>query len=309
MPRKLTLDSLKAELVSVKALLQSALDIDDPIGEMQYTHRKQELESKIRELEEQHHCGARLALFFGGKPVLGSLGINAGFAGPVLEKYQTIVSKVYSYMERGELGTRGKVAFLGDNDLMVTDLAKGSFGFVLEEADNQLMDTAVKAAVEHVSTMLQKCGSDSEDSFEEVIDEIDKRVLDALGEFFAHLHKSEASVRLVDDNDEFTLDLSSIDRACQRIKSTQIDEDTTRGAVTLIGFLPEHRRFEAKLPTGESIHGTATPEAAAQFHELAMKHRVLQQTWELEIQKRVFKARNAQERVSYKLIEFYFEEK
>ncbi|WP_261840979.1 hypothetical protein [Aliamphritea ceti] len=304
MPRKLTLDSLRAELSSVNNLISSSIEAADILGEMQFNFRKEELESKIQELEKQHENNAKLALFFGGKPVLGSLGINSSFAGPALDRFQDIVTKVYANIVNGELGQRGKVAFHGDTNLMVTGLAKGSFGFVLEETDNQLTDTTLKLAVESAADILKKCGSHDEDVFEEVIDDIDKRVLDSLREFFSLLDKNEANVRLVEDLKEFTLDSRSISLAKQRIESTQIDENVDEHFVLLTGFLPEHRRFEANLPSGESIHGTATKEAASKFFELSTNKKMLQTKWKLAIQKRVFKARNTQERVSYKLIDF-----
>jgi hypothetical protein len=81
MPRKLKLESIRSELSSVEALIRESEMIDDPVGKMQYEYKKSLLTSQLDELMNKEETKASVALFFGGKPVFGSRGINVDFAG------------------------------------------------------------------------------------------------------------------------------------------------------------------------------------------------------------------------------------
>jgi len=306
MPRKLTLDSLRADLIAVQEMIDSAIQYGDYAGEVQMKHRKTQLQQELAALEAEEVHRANVALFFGGNPVVGSLGINVAFAGPALERFQDIVSKVYANMEQGALGARGRVAQAANTNLIVTHLAKGSFGFVLEESDNQLLaeDTPLKTAVASTTEMLDKCCQDCDDSFEQVIDTIDQRVLDALNGFFGVLDKHKATIRLVDDNRECKLDGERIRRAKDRIATTEISENIETVKVKLEGFMPGRDQFQAIHPEHGEIYGVATARAQEEANKLLESQPLLQRHWNVKIQKRVFRARNGKERVSYKLMHF-----
>ena len=106
MLRKLRLDGLRAELSLVQELLRQSLDAGDPVGELQYEHRRNIITKEIKELEETVTTSASVTLFFGGRPVLGSKGIAAEFAGGALEKFQDLVTKTFAKAEIGQLGKR-----------------------------------------------------------------------------------------------------------------------------------------------------------------------------------------------------------
>lgn len=64
MPRKLKLEGLQAELSAVELLLKQAIEVGDPIGEMQLTRRKQKIENEISQIDQHPEMTASVALFF-----------------------------------------------------------------------------------------------------------------------------------------------------------------------------------------------------------------------------------------------------
>lgn len=269
MPKKLNIDSLSSEITTVKELLGSAQQSGDIVGEMQLEHRLIELSQKVESLKKDTIAdnSASVALFFGGQPVLGSKGIAAEFAGLALEQFQTLISKVFASNEVGALGERGKVPFKTHSELMVTGLVRGSFGFVLDEmsAQIQLESSQLSQVIDKASFLLRDTAAQDEAVFEALLEELEPRTLIALKEFFSNLDTSKATIRVVEKDLDFTLDGPAIHRAKIRTEATSIEEKTSDIEGILVGFLPEHRKFELQDKTGQLFYGSATKEAVDQF--------------------------------------------
>jgi hypothetical protein len=269
MPKKLNIDSLSSEITTVKELLSSAQQSGDIVGEMQLEHRLSELSQKVGYLKEDtiDDNSASVALFFGGQPVLGSKGIAAEFAGLALEQFQDLVAKVFASNEVNGLGERGKVPFKADSKLMVTGLARGSFGFVLDEMSDQtqLELSQLSQVIDKASFLLRDTAAQDEAVFEALLEELEPRTLIALKEFFLNLDSNKATIRVVEKNLDFTLDAQAIHRAKVRTEATSIVEKTSDIDGVLVGFLPEHRKFELKDKTGQIFYGSASKEAVEQF--------------------------------------------
>ncbi len=273
MPKKLSIDSLSSEIATLNELLASARNAGDIVGEMQFKHRIDELSGKLNSIKENTFADniASVALFFGGQPVLGSKGIAAEFAGVALEQFQTLVAKVFANNEVGELGKRGTVPFKPNSELMVTGLARGSFGFVLDEMSEQedIEPSQLSRVIDKATILLRDSAAQDDAVFESVLEELDPRTLIALRDFFANLDSSKATIRIVENELDFTLDGPSIRRAKIRTEATDIAESTTDITGTLIGFLPEHRKFELADPiTGKVIYGSASKQAVEQYTKI-----------------------------------------
>ncbi len=269
MPKKLNIDSLSSEIATLKEFLVSAIDSNDIVGEMQINHRLKKLTDKIEKIEESTlgDSSASVALFFGGQPVIGSRGIAAEFAGVALEQFQNLIGNVFATNEIGELGQRGKVPFKSHSDLMVTGLARGSFGFVLDEMNEQVQieSSQLTHIIDKVAHLLRDTAAQDEAVFEALLENLDSRSLIALKEFFSNLDSNKATIRVVERDLDFTLDSSAIHRARVRTEATSIEEKTSEMEGTLIGFLPEHRKFELCDSADKVIYGSATKEAVEQY--------------------------------------------
>ncbi|MCL5405280.1 MAG: hypothetical protein M1398_00885 [Deltaproteobacteria bacterium] len=307
MAHRLRLEALQAEISAVDALLKEAIEVGDPVGEYQLSKRKGSLETEISNLLKEPVKTASVALFFGGKPVFGSRGVSVAFAGNALRQFQELVSKVYATFELGRIGERGPIPLKQATDLMVTEIAKGSFGFVLDELQEQLemFDTDLKKAVQEVATLLERTASPNEIDFEEALETLDPRTLFALKEFFATLDSSNATVRLVEDKFDFTLDEPAVHRARERTEATSIDEAEELVDGILVGFLPQHRKFEAKTDDGVDVYGSVTTEAAEQYESFVSSLEIaVGKRWRFKIRRRTVRPVNRPPRVVHKLTEF-----
>jgi len=305
MPRKLKLDGLRVDLSAVEGLLKEAEEFNDLVGVLQYGIRRDELLKQIEEVSQTYEPQASVALFFGGKPVLGSRGIMVDFAGAVLETFQEIISKRFAETESGHMGSRGPVPLSSNTNLMVTGIAKGSFGFILDELNDQtsLCDTSLKVVVDDVSKLIEHIAAPDEEDFEQATEELDKRTLKALREFFKSLDSQGATIRIVEGLREFSLDSHAIHRGRVRTEATSINEKEEPLAGVIMGFLPEHKTFELRLPDGEVIYGTASKDAAIEYATyLKTLEDPLNVEWQTHMQIREVTALRREPKVVYKLL-------
>ncbi len=268
MSKKLSIDSIASEIAAVKDLLINAQQSGDVVGEIQLKYRIDRLSETIESLkkESSEDYNASVSLFFGGQPISDFNGIDADFAGVALKQFQDLVAKIFASKD-GELGERGKVSSRGDSKLMVTGLARGSFGFVLDEMSNQLLlgPSELSHAVDKVASLLRDIADQDEEVFNARVEKLESRTLIALQGFFKNLDSSKATIRVVEKESEFTLDSVAIRRAKTRTAATSIKEKTDDIEGRLMGFLPDHKRFELKNKDGRIIYGSATQEAVDQY--------------------------------------------
>lgn len=312
MLKKLELDALKADLTSVESLLADRTQENDPIGYMQFTSRRAKLQQKIAMVDARFGIHAELGIFFGGGPVQGSRGINADFAGKALEDVQTLISKRFSGREVGPLKDRGRVPFKDHSQMLVTDVMRGSFGFVLEEAgDNQeMVATPLRDVVEEVSDILSRIGAPDEAVFDEAAAQLDERILVTLKQFFQRLDESGATLRVVQGTRDFMLDRDAVSLARNRIKEMDIIEHGDEYTGTLF-LLPESKRFDLLATVnGEQavLKGSVAPTVFKQLagqQELGEEpidvRKIPLSPWKVEIKTREIRERNRAPRYVYTL--------
>jgi hypothetical protein len=309
MPRKIRLDGLQAEAAEVNHLLLQAIENADPIGQLQYAKRKTILENEITYYSENFEKSASVALFFGGDPVMGSRGIAADFAGNILDQFQEIIAKTFAQAELGILGKRGPVPLQQATQLMITEVARGSFGFILDEFSNQLEleETSLKKITETAVVLLQRTASANDQDFDMAVSSLDGRLLIALKSFFTTLDSKNATIRVVEDLLDFTLDHEAIKRARQRTESTLIDEGEFTCNGILEGFLPEHRKFELKTSEGV-IYGSVSKGAVEQYkNNLKSEGSLMNKQCRIVIEKRTISPLNRPAREVNRLIRFVAE--
>jgi len=258
MLKKLELDTLQAELSSIEYLIQGREDVD-PIGFMQLNSRKAEIEEKIASLKDVYSTKAEVGLFFGGKPVFGSRGIDTDFTSAILDKFQSLISKRFAFLENGSLSQRGPIPNSVNTKLMITDVARGSFGFILEEgirAEQSIVDSDLKFVVEDVNNIISKISSPDEETFKDAIDQIDSRVLNELMAFYNVLYNAGATLKIVDDKCEYMLSYDNIRIAKRRIDTVRISEEREIFIDGNLYLLPHDKKFEIVMHSGkESIRG------------------------------------------------------
>jgi hypothetical protein len=259
--RKLERDFIHADLAAVKDLI-SQLGDEDVMARMALEERRRELEEKIAELQSiPDHPTASAALFFGGRPVIGRRGIETEFGGAALAKFQDLVAKVQAH-KSGGLGQRGVVPNKAASTLHVTDIVRGSFGFLLEEVgeQQQIVETPLKWAVDEVTRLLESFGEPDEEHFQLAVEAIDQRVLGTAREFFDLMRQDGATLRLVVGQHDKSFGQDAVARAAERATNTRVEEteDSIRGQ--LAGVLPDARQFEFRAKDPErTIRGKIDP--------------------------------------------------
>lgn len=241
---------LQADLVQVQALLAQCSPEDDPIEHFQYAQRVQMLQGKLADMPNLIATApAGAALFFGGRPVFGSQGIKAAFSSQAIDQFQKIISQRFAALEQGPLASKGRVPFSGETQLLVTDVVRGSFGFVLQapEAEASANDeTTLKAVMDEVAVTLSGMCSADESLFDQTAAGLDDRQIGTLQAFFKLLDSEGASLRLVEGERDFELDRAAVSRARERVEGLTIAENTRQIDGQIIGWLEYSGQFELR---------------------------------------------------------------
>ncbi len=252
--RRLERDFVYADIAAVASLLEQ-LDADDVMARFGLELRLHELRLAAAQLDAlPDETTASAALFFGGRPVLGSLGIESEFGGAALTKFQDLVAKMLAH-ESGSLGLRGVVPNKNASTLHVTNIVKGSFGFLLEEMQPQqtMLETPLKAAVDGATGLLDAFGKDDEEQFQTAVESIDDRVLGTARELFGLMQQNGATLRVVAGDIDRSFDSNAVARAAERAVSTNVVEEEREVRGELAGILPNARQFEFRSADGSGI--------------------------------------------------------
>ena len=264
-------DHTAADLATVEGMLAHTTS-GDVLTRLSLESRIAELRSELADIPTEEEQLASAAIFFGGMPVVGSMGIESEFGGKAVAMLQDLVAKQFAH-DAGGIGQRGVVPDKAGARLHVTDVLRGSFGFLLEELQPQgeLVDTSLKEALGHVGELMGAFAAASEEDFETAVEASDERVLSAAREFFSLMRREGATLRMVAGEVERSFDDVAVERAAERAKVTAIQDKEESIAGQLIGVLPKSHQFEFHaMPPRDTvirgkIHKTLTFADAAQL--------------------------------------------
>lgn len=243
--KKLERDFATADIAAVNGLLAQLGD-EDVMTRFGLEARLDELHQELAALDDvQDEPTAAAALFFGGQPVLGTRGIESEFGGAAVTKFQDLVAKVLAH-ENGGLGQRGVVPNRAASTLHITNIVRGSFGFLLEEVNTQhnMVETSLKAAVDDTTRLLDAFGEPDEEAFRTAVEAIDERVLGTAREFFSLMRQRGATLRIVAGDRDNSFGASAVARAADRATSTVLREGEELIGGQLAGVLPDAHQFE-----------------------------------------------------------------
>lgn len=242
---KIDRDRMLAEVASLDAIIES-LPENDFLGRISLKARLEALVESLsgHHLREDHK--AKIALYFGGEPVVGSYGVQAAFGTHAIGTLQQLVSTVWGEAA-GQLSAAGPIKGKEASQLHITNLLHGSFGFLLEEVGEvgePLFKTSLHDAADRAVEFLSVFAGEDEERFADAVDDLNPRIFSSLREFFGHIYKSNATFRMVEGDTDIKFDRSAIQRAWQRAEASEIEEDEVRIEGKLLGIIPVKRRFE-----------------------------------------------------------------
>lgn len=270
--RKLERDFAHADAAAVSGLL-AQLGEEDAMSRFGLEARLKELKQNIANFETaEDEPTASAALFFGGRPVVGARGIESEFGGAAVTRFQDIVAKVLAH-ESGGLGQRGIVPNKGASTLHITNIVRGSFGFLLEEVQpqQQMVSTSLKDAVQEATRLLDAFGEPDEEQFRSAVETIDQRVLGTAREFFDLMRQNGATLRLVAGDIDQSFGVDAVARAAERATSTTVEDTEERTRGQLAGVLPDAHQFEFRAGADRGtikgrVERTFTPDQLAGFN-------------------------------------------
>ncbi len=243
---KLDRDQLSAEVAALDSLLESMPE-NDYLGRMGIEARRDDLRGQFEGIFSHEEKKAKVALYFGGEPVIGSMGVHAAFGTNVIGSFQDLLSKVWGTVDGGQLPAAGPIKDRAMSQLHITNLVHGSFGFLLEElvdAGEPMFQTPLSKAADQVAEYILAFSSENEATFSAVIEELNPRVFQSIRDFFGYMHKGNATFRMVEGERDEKFDRAAVERAWYRAESSKVDEERIQMEGRLLGVIPVRRRFE-----------------------------------------------------------------
>lgn len=250
-------DAVASEISALDALLAS-VDEDDFIARRSLSYRRDELVSELEGIIDQQHSLGQVVLAFEGGPVVGSRGIDATFAARTLAEYQELISKQVAADSVGVLAQRGPVPAPIASRLNITNIIHGSFGFELQEIDQPqlpVFESPVKQAIETVDDVLSSFSGSSEASYRDALESVDRRVFISVQRFFESLYRDSASLKIVENERELSLDQYAVLRARSRIRGVEVVDEHIVLLGELLGLTPVSRTYDFRPVNHELITG------------------------------------------------------
>lgn len=248
MSRLAHLNHLREQESEVRFLIERATHDGDVVAEMNFQSRLEEISNELDNLERVDANVAEIALMFDGRPVHGKASIDAKFATKALSIFQDLLSKMYaSTTHFGLEGARGKIRGQTSSALRITELARGSFGFVLEEASadqHSSIPSAMREALDQTTATFSDLTQSDDDNFLLELDAINPRVFKSLKEFFNHLHSNEATLKTSLPDRTIAFGEEAVKRGHERLSLSKIEVDEKNWVGKLVGLTPISRSFE-----------------------------------------------------------------
>lgn len=291
-------DFLKTQLIETDRLME--LTGDHPIMSVSLAERRSEIAEALANLPPGQK-EAKTVLYFSGELVVGSLGIDATFAGRVLTPFQNMVVNEHAHRWHGTLGSRGRRTGEPESRMILTGLPRGSFGLELSKAGNdelfeedQLADT-----LSHVTRLIESAGRSDED-FASELDEAAPRVIKNLREFLEVVSKGNAGMSVESGDSRCRLTPEEVTEAFGRVSDTVTDEQEMEIEGVFKGVLLESWRFDFVNTSGRKITGKLDEEIT-QEEAVAMGRDFLNADCTGDFVKTTVVFKNGRERTSYVL--------
>ena len=237
---------LLSEIATLNKLIDQS-DQSDVIGRMSLEARLREVQEQLEAYEGFSPRLVNASLTFRGNPVVGSRGIDAAFGPDAVKSFANAVTLVGA-SDHAPLSSTGRVPHREDYRLIITNTARGSFGFQVEEASQQPalagQSTPVETAIARVKGILEaSVGTDEE--LAEAIADTNQRALGGIRNFLKTVADSGAVCALTFQDDVFQFtNVAQVRRSENRLSEDNIKEDDVTLVGYFEGFLPNSLRAE-----------------------------------------------------------------
>ncbi|MDO4583704.1 MAG: hypothetical protein Q4D62_06330 [Planctomycetia bacterium] len=201
----------------------------------------EQLEECLKKLEAQEPLEPfRATIAFNGPQVQSNRGIQVDFATTALSRYTGAIKAVGK--ELGGIQRDRAKQF----DMQVTNVSKGSFGFVLEpmptEQQTLYNDTLLSQAIEKTNEILLASAEKDDDAVTEAISDFSDATISTIHGFAKFLSENESTCYIGIRNRK--VPISGLDIIEKRLDIKNIEEKTEKFLGNFEGILPHSRKFE-----------------------------------------------------------------
>ena len=230
------------------------------ISRMSLESERERIAEKLADFTPPARWPATARLTFNGDPVEGRRGIDAAFAHQALEKYEGAVASAGGSLV-GPLQAKGPIPNRENYRLLITNVATGSFGFEIEEANpsDGPDPSPTERGIEQVHTVLKAAAAygdgDGDADGDDSIATAHPRVLDNLHRFLKITADNRAVCSLAYNGDRFRFrDTVQVRHSLHILNPDTISVEPQEFPGYFLGYLPEGRRAEfVNDATGERL--------------------------------------------------------
>lgn len=253
MTSRTTRESLLVQLLDTERML--GIVGNHPVMSVSLNQRADALRRQIDEIPLDKK-EAKVALFFSGKPVIGSAGIDAYFTSKVLQPFQNMVKTDFAQRIMGKIGGRGPAKGSSESQLFITSLPRGSFGIELTKLQGQTLfgETEMADTLVHITSLIEAAAKSDED-YAVALSDAPARTIKSLGDFLKVVSDDEAGVTIESGGIRVSLSVEDARIAYNRVSTTQLSEDTVSIQGVLRGVMLNSWRFDFTPFTGEEFSG------------------------------------------------------
>lgn len=237
-------------------LLAEAADVGKLIGIIPPEHvmdiaslrsRFENLQAEAERLSSQV-VKPRVDLYFRGKPVIGTRGIDVSFASEAVTSYSRAIQARAADLH-GQLKAIGQMPMLPNHQLFIVDKIAGSCGFTLEAMQPDIApedESTIRQAILDVDTVIENSLKDDDDtSLSDSIETTHHRVLSHVRDFLKTCADWDANFKISEPNRPAIEPSGTTDI---RLAAARLVTATTSTDITMIGWLrgmlPGGKRFE-----------------------------------------------------------------
>lgn len=208
--------------------------------------RKSKVEEELASLPDYPRDSPSIRLTFRGRPIVDSKGVRVGFGSTAVKDFANAVA-IIGASQSASLQMHGALPNREHYDLLITDIATGSFGFELQptrRSERSDGPSPIESAVMQTKSILEATtGTDEE--LTDAISGTHPRALRALHVFLKRISDKEAicSIEFQDTVFRF-LDVGQVRQSERRLRQENIHEEVLTKNGRFLGALPTQRLFE-----------------------------------------------------------------
>lgn len=216
---------------------------------------KRSLDARLKKLEEkisavnEDALSQKAVITFKGEPVFGTHGILADFAAKASGSFTDAITAIAASLD-DNLAYMGRIPHKKENQLIITNIAKGSFGFEFEVPKSGIdtltpNSTNVERALDALQGLLNSTLLDDEEKITDIVEEIHPRATSKVVEFLDILKSNQAWFAYeFKERKVFFKNISDVDKAISILNKDNIKEDEETYSGEFQGVLPGRRTFE-----------------------------------------------------------------